>query len=134
MTVLDTEVGGPQLRQQRRLVTEIPGPRSRELANRREAALPAGLTSSAAVYAASAGGGVLVDVDGNSFIDLGSGIAVTTVGNAAQPPFPGMHHGKLHKATHPRKDSTQRCHQCRETPQLETDRHFRSVLGLRGSA
>jgi 4-aminobutyrate aminotransferase/(S)-3-amino-2-methylpropionate transaminase len=34
------------------------------------------------VYAAAAGGGVVVDVDGNSLIDLGSGIAVTTVGNA----------------------------------------------------
>ncbi len=45
--------------------------------------MPAGLTSSAGVYAAAAGGGVLVDVDGNSFIDLGSGIAVTTVGNSA---------------------------------------------------
>jgi 4-aminobutyrate aminotransferase/(S)-3-amino-2-methylpropionate transaminase len=30
-----------------------------------------------------AGGGVLVDVDGNSLIDLGSGIAVVSVGNAA---------------------------------------------------
>ncbi|HSN43950.1 MAG TPA: 4-aminobutyrate--2-oxoglutarate transaminase, partial [Propionibacteriaceae bacterium] len=30
-----------------------------------------------------AGGGVVEDVDGNTFIDLGSGIAVTSVGNAA---------------------------------------------------
>ena len=50
---------------------------------RQAAALPARLVCSAGVYAAEAGGGVLVDVDGNSFIDLGSGIAVTTVGNAA---------------------------------------------------
>ena len=35
------------------------------------------------VWAVAAGGGVVVDVDGNSFIDFGSGIAVTTVGNAA---------------------------------------------------
>jgi 4-aminobutyrate aminotransferase / (S)-3-amino-2-methylpropionate transaminase / 5-aminovalerate transaminase len=35
------------------------------------------------VFAAAAGGGVLVDVDGNSLIDLGSGIAVTSVGNSA---------------------------------------------------
>jgi 4-aminobutyrate aminotransferase/(S)-3-amino-2-methylpropionate transaminase len=34
------------------------------------------------VFAQAAGGGVIVDVDGNSLIDLGSGIAVTTVGNA----------------------------------------------------
>lgn len=83
MTMLDTAVGGPELRQERRLVTEVPGPRSRELAARRAGALPAGLASGAPVYAAAAGGGVIVDVDGNSFIDLGSGIAVTTVGNAA---------------------------------------------------
>jgi len=76
-------VGGPELEQVRRIVTDIPGPRSLDLANRRKAALPAGLTSSAGIYVAAAGGGVVVDVDGNSFIDLGSGIAVTTVGNAA---------------------------------------------------
>jgi 4-aminobutyrate aminotransferase/(S)-3-amino-2-methylpropionate transaminase len=35
------------------------------------------------VFVAAAGGGVLLDVDGNSLIDLGSGIAVTSVGNAA---------------------------------------------------
>jgi len=35
------------------------------------------------VFVADAGGGVLVDVDGNSLIDFGSGIAVTNVGNAA---------------------------------------------------
>src|SRR4051795_12642673 len=83
MTMIDTVIGGPHLRQERRLITEIPGPRSRQLAARRHAALPVGLSSSAGVYAAAAGGGVLMDVDGNSFIDLGSGIAVTTVGNAA---------------------------------------------------
>lgn len=76
-------VGGPTLPQERRLVTEIPGPRSRELAARRAAAVAAGVGGTMPVYAAAAGGGVLVDVDGNSFIDLGSGIAVTGVGNSA---------------------------------------------------
>jgi 4-aminobutyrate aminotransferase/(S)-3-amino-2-methylpropionate transaminase len=83
MNAVATAVGGRDLVQARRIITEVPGPRSRELAARRRSAVPAGLTSSAGVYAAAAGGGVIVDVDGNSFIDLGSGIAVTTVGNAA---------------------------------------------------
>ncbi|MGZ8803100.1 MAG: 4-aminobutyrate--2-oxoglutarate transaminase [Mycobacterium sp.] len=78
-----TPIGGPEVQQVRRVCTDIPGPRSRDLAARRSAALPAGLTSAAGVYVAAAGGAVVVDVDGNSFIDLGSGIAVTTVGNSA---------------------------------------------------
>ena len=35
------------------------------------------------VFAVEAGGGVVVDIDGNSLIDFGSGIAVTTIGNSA---------------------------------------------------
>lgn len=69
--------------QERRLVTELPGPRSRELAARKSVAVANGVGTTMAVYAASAGGGIVVDVDGNHLIDLGSGIAVTTVGNAA---------------------------------------------------
>ncbi|SCX32526.1 4-aminobutyrate--2-oxoglutarate transaminase [Mycolicibacterium fluoranthenivorans] len=96
---LDSIVGGPDLPQERKLVTAIPGPRSIALASRRHAALPAGLTSSAGVYAAAAGGGVIVDVDGNSFIDLGSGIAVTTVGNAA-PSVVSRTSAQLNRYTH----------------------------------
>lgn len=72
-----------RLAQQRHLVSELPGPRSTELHARRTAAVSAGVSSTLPVYAADADGGVLVDVDGNSLIDLGSGIAVTSVGNAA---------------------------------------------------
>lgn len=72
---------GP-LPQERRLVTEIPGPRSRELAARRQAAVSAGVGGMMPVFTERAGGGVLQDVDGNSLIDLGSGIAVTTVGSS----------------------------------------------------
>ena len=70
------------LPQERRLVTELPGPRSRALMERRAAAVSAGVGGTMPVFAERAGGGVIVDVDGNSLIDLGSGIAVTTVGNA----------------------------------------------------
>ena len=71
------------LEQSRRLVTDIPGPRSRELAGRKSAAVARGVGPTMPVYAARAGGGIVEDVDGNRLIDLGSGIAVTTVGNAA---------------------------------------------------
>ncbi len=83
MTLDVATTGGPTLPQERRLVTTIPGPRSVELMNRRTAAVSAGLGTTLPVFVAAAGGGVLVDVDGNSLIDLGSGIAVTSVGNAA---------------------------------------------------
>ena len=71
-----------ELPQERRLITEIPGPRSLELQARKAAAVSSAVGTVMPVYAAAAGGGVVVDVDGNSLIDLGSGIAVTTVGNS----------------------------------------------------
>ena len=75
-------VGGPGLPQERRLVTELPGPRSAEILARKADAVASGVGHTVPVAAVAAGGGVVVDADGNSLIDLGSGIAVTTVGNA----------------------------------------------------
>ncbi len=72
----------PSLPQERRLVTAIPGPRSQELHRRKEHAVSRSVGTGLPVYVVAAGGGVVVDVDDNSLIDLGSGIAVTTVGNA----------------------------------------------------
>jgi 4-aminobutyrate aminotransferase/(S)-3-amino-2-methylpropionate transaminase len=92
MTILDEQaatapasvpLGGPQLPQERRLVTEIPGPESRKVLERKAQAVAKGVGHSIQVATVAAGGGVLVDADGNSLIDLGSGIAVTGVGNAA---------------------------------------------------
>lgn len=86
MSIVDTvstaDVGGPALAQERRLVTAIPGPRSQALLDRKAAAVAAGVAHTVPISAVAAGGGVIVDADGNSLIDLGSGIAVTTVGNA----------------------------------------------------
>jgi 4-aminobutyrate aminotransferase/(S)-3-amino-2-methylpropionate transaminase len=75
--------GGPSLPQERRLVTEIPGPASLERLDRKKQHVADGVGTTLPVFVTAAGGGVLVDVDGNSLIDLGSGIAVTSVGNAA---------------------------------------------------
>src|SRR5688572_26864281 len=81
-TTTTAVTGGPSLPQERRLVTEIPGPRSRELAARKDVAVARGVGTMLPAYVVAAGGGVVVDVDGNSLIDLGSGIAVTSVGNS----------------------------------------------------
>ena len=75
--------GGPELPQERRLTTAIPGPRSQEVAARRGAAVARGIGSTMPVFVERAGGGVVVDIDGNSLIDFGSGIAVVNVGNSA---------------------------------------------------
>lgn len=72
-----------EIAQQRRLATEIPGPRSRELMARKEAVVARGVGTTLPVFATRASGGVVEDVDGNVLIDLGSGIAVTTVGSSA---------------------------------------------------
>jgi 4-aminobutyrate aminotransferase/(S)-3-amino-2-methylpropionate transaminase len=69
--------------QRRHLATAIPGPRSQELQTRKLAAVSAGVGTGLPVYVERAGGGILVDVDGNQLIDFGSGIAVTTVGASA---------------------------------------------------
>ena len=75
--------GGPSLPQERKLVTAIPGPKSQELMARKNAAVASGVGVALPVSIVAAGGGVMVDADGNSLIDLGSGIAVTGVGNSA---------------------------------------------------
>jgi 4-aminobutyrate aminotransferase / (S)-3-amino-2-methylpropionate transaminase / 5-aminovalerate transaminase len=76
-------VGGPELPQRRTLVTEIPGPASRALMERRNSTVARGISTTLPVFITAAGGGVLLDADGNSLIDFGSGIAVASVGNAA---------------------------------------------------
>ena len=83
-TAITEPTGGPGLPQRRRVVTEIPGPRSRELLAREEAAVARGVGIVLPVFVRRAGGGILEDVDGNALIDFGSGIAVTSVGNSAE--------------------------------------------------
>jgi 4-aminobutyrate aminotransferase/(S)-3-amino-2-methylpropionate transaminase len=50
---------------------------------RRQAALPTGVGTTMPIFATRASGGIVEDVDGNRFIDLAAGIAVTTVGSSA---------------------------------------------------
>jgi 4-aminobutyrate aminotransferase/(S)-3-amino-2-methylpropionate transaminase len=69
--------------QGREVHTELPGPRSAALDARRRRAVAPGVSSSFPAYVARASGAIVEDLDGNRFIDLGSGIAVTGVGHAA---------------------------------------------------
>ena len=64
------------------LKTEVPGPRSRALMARRQAAIPVGLGHSAPVFVESASGALLHDVDGNTFLDFAGGIGTLNVGHA----------------------------------------------------
>ncbi|SDE26492.1 4-aminobutyrate aminotransferase / (S)-3-amino-2-methylpropionate transaminase [Mycolicibacterium neoaurum] len=73
----------PAVEQSRHLATAIPGPKSSALIERKNSAVARGVGTTMPVYAARAAGGILEDIDGNRLIDLGSGIAVTTIGNAA---------------------------------------------------
>jgi 4-aminobutyrate aminotransferase / (S)-3-amino-2-methylpropionate transaminase / 5-aminovalerate transaminase len=66
--------------QQRILKTEVPGPASLELHEKRRTSFSSSFGVTVPVYIEEAGGGILVDVDGNHLIDLAAGIAVTGVG------------------------------------------------------
>lgn len=88
-----------RLPQKRQITTDLPGPRSVALGVRRRASVAAGVGSSVPVYAADADGGIVVDIDGNSLIDLGSGIAVTSVG-ASHPEVAGAVAEQASRFTH----------------------------------
>jgi len=68
--------------QERKLVTELPGPKSFALQKRREKSVSRGAGTLANIYMDHGSGAILVDVDGNQLIDLGCGIGVTTIGHA----------------------------------------------------
>jgi 4-aminobutyrate aminotransferase/(S)-3-amino-2-methylpropionate transaminase len=71
------------LTQERRLITAIPGPKSLEALQRRSEATSGGLGMAIPVIIERASDAILLDIDGNQIIDLGSGIGVTGVGNSA---------------------------------------------------
>ncbi len=69
--------------QERKIVTEIPGPKGREWFERRTAAVPLGVANLHPIVTARASGAIVEDVDGNRLIDLATGIAVLNVGHTA---------------------------------------------------
>src|SRR5215211_3698797 len=69
--------------QERKVVTEIPGPRSREWFERRANAVPQGVFNTHPIVTARASGSIIEDVDGNRLIDFATGIAVLNVGHTS---------------------------------------------------
>ena len=63
--------------------TEIPGPRSRALMARREAAIPRGPHNAIPIFMASAEGVTMEDVDGNRYLDFAGGIGCLNIGHRA---------------------------------------------------
>ncbi|HKN75957.1 MAG TPA: 4-aminobutyrate--2-oxoglutarate transaminase [Candidatus Acidoferrum sp.] len=61
--------------------TEIPGPRSRALMARREAAIPRGPANATPIFAARADGATIEDVDSNRYIDFAGGIGCLNIGH-----------------------------------------------------
>ena len=66
----------------RKLVTAIPGPKSQALHERRHKVVSKGVSQGLPIYIDKAEGAILLDIDGNRILDLGSGIAVTSIGHA----------------------------------------------------
>lgn len=64
-----------------RIKTEIPGPKSRALMERRHKSVTSGVGIATPMFVQEAKGALLTDVDGNTFIDFGGGIGVLNVGH-----------------------------------------------------
>jgi 4-aminobutyrate aminotransferase / (S)-3-amino-2-methylpropionate transaminase / 5-aminovalerate transaminase len=64
-----------------RLQTEIPGPNSKALVERREAATPRGAAKLTPIAVVKAEGAALTDADGNVFLDFAGGIGALAVGH-----------------------------------------------------
>ncbi len=65
-----------------RIKTEIPGPKSKALMERRHGAVTAGIKTGTPIFAQEAKGATITDVDGNTFIDFGGGIGTMNVGHS----------------------------------------------------
>jgi 4-aminobutyrate aminotransferase/(S)-3-amino-2-methylpropionate transaminase len=63
--------------------TEIPGPRSRALMARRDAAVPRAPYNTTPIFAASAEGATIEDVDGNRYLDFAGGLGCLNIGHRA---------------------------------------------------
>lgn len=78
---MNSDMLAAEITQERKVVTEIPGPRSREIHERRKKVVPPGVHTVFPIYVDRAHDSIVVDVDGNQLIDMCGGIGVTTIGH-----------------------------------------------------
>ena len=66
------------------LITEIPGPKSREIVARREAVTPRGAAKLTSIAVERAHGAAVTDADGNTLLDFAGGIGMLAVGHTPE--------------------------------------------------
>ena len=69
--------------QERKVLTQIPGPKSKEWMARRDDAMTSAFPAILPIVSARGSGAIIEDVDGNRLIDFSTGIAVLNIGHAA---------------------------------------------------
>ncbi|MBI4818806.1 MAG: 4-aminobutyrate--2-oxoglutarate transaminase [Deltaproteobacteria bacterium] len=82
-----------------RIVTPIPGPKSAAWIERRKRAVAPGVSLAHPIFAASASGSTITDLDGNTFLDFAGGIGCLNVGHA-RPEVVEAARAQLEKLTH----------------------------------
>ncbi len=82
-----------------KLVTEIPGPKSRKALANHERYVPRALALGFPAFIQEAEGALLTDVDGNQFIDLAGGVGVLNVGHS-DPHVVGVAREQLERFVH----------------------------------
>ena len=56
-----------------KIITEVPGPKSKELTKKRERYVAKGVSCTAPIFVDEAKGALIKDVDGNVFVDFAGG-------------------------------------------------------------
>lgn len=77
---------------QPRIVTELPGPRARQVIERDQRVCSPSLTRVYPLVVDRGAGATIVDVDGNRFLDFNAGIAVAAAGHAHPAVNAAIHH------------------------------------------
>lgn len=82
-----------------KVVTAVPGPRSIEMRALVDEFVPRAVFNTHPIFAASAAGSVLTDVDGNQFLDFAGGLGVLNVGHL-EPTVVAAARAQLERFTH----------------------------------